>query len=336
MKNIRQRLVKYEKALLLWVPFLVILAAITVLIPQVTKILDNGRMYSITENIGDLVPIVPESQIISEVKTNQELAPEEAVPEVIETAEPSSSYGWQKNKDGKLRYINPDGSYLQGLKYIDNKIYYFDENGRCASRVGVDVSFYNGSINWRALKKAGIDFVILRIGGRGWGSGGMLYDDSCYFNYINGAKAAGLDVGVYFFTSAVNYLEIRQEASLVIDRLRGFSLEMPVFFDSELSGNYPKGRADVLSMALRTELAKQFCIIMEKHGYQAGIYTSESYLQDEVNYDALSQYCIWMASYTENNALPSQKCPYDIWQMSDRGRLPGISGYCDINVIFED
>ena len=334
MKKIRQKLLKHEKMFLLWIPFLVILAAVAVLIPQVTRILDSGRMYSITENIGDLVPIVPESEIISEVKVNQELAPQEAVPEPVETSEPSSPYGWQKDESGQLRYINPDGSYLQGLKYIGNRLYYFDADGVCASRVGVDVSFYNGSINWRALKKVGVDFVILRLGGRGWGSGAMLYDDSLFFNNINAAKAAGLDVGVYFFTAAVNALEIRQEASMVIDRLRGFSLELPVFFDTEYSGNYPNGRADSLSMAQRTELAKQFCTIMEKHGYQAGIYTSESYLHDEINYDALSQYCIWMASYTENNELPSQEYSYDIWQLSDRGRLPGISGYCDINVMF--
>ena len=336
MKKIRQKLLKYEKALLIWVPFFVILAAIAVLIPQVTKILDSGRMYSITENIGDLVPIVPESQIISEVKVNQELAPQEAVPETVETPEPSSPYGWKKDENGKLRYLNPDGSYIQGLKYIDNRLYYFDANGVCASRVGTDVSFYNGSINWRALKKAGIDFVIIRLGGRGWGSGGTLYDDSLFFNNLNAAKAAGLDVGVYFFTAAANSLEIRQEASLVIDRLQGFSLDLPVFFDTELSGNYPKGRADGLSMAQRTQLAKQFCTIMEMHGYQAGIYASESYLHDEINYDALSQYCIWMASYTENNDLPSGQYDYDIWQLSDRGRLPGISGYCDINVMFAE
>ena len=336
MKKNRQKIIKYEKTLLLWIPFLIILAAVAVLIPQVTKILDRGRMYSITENIGELVPVVPESQIISEVKVNQELAPQEAVPETVETAEPESLYGWKKNTGGKLRYINPDGSYLQGLKYISNKLYYFDASGNCASRIGTDVSFYNGSINWRALKKVGIDFVIIRLGGRGWGTGATLYEDSRFFNNLGAAKAAGLDVGVYFFTSAVNTLEIRQEASLVIDRLRGFSLELPVFFDTELSGNYPNGRADKLSMAQRTELAKQFCTIMEKHGYQAGIYASESYLNDEVNYNALSQYCIWMASYTENNELPSQKYLYNIWQLSDRGRLPGISGYCDINVIFED
>ena len=78
MKKNRQKIIKYEKTLLLWIPFLIILAAVAVLIPQVTKILDRGRMYSITENIGELVPVVPESQIISEVKVNQELAPQEA------------------------------------------------------------------------------------------------------------------------------------------------------------------------------------------------------------------------------------------------------------------
>ena len=336
MKKIRQLITKHEKLLMLWVPLFVILAAVTVLVPQVARILNGNREYSITESIGELVPVVPESEILSEVKVNQELAPQEAVPEVVETAEPSSPYGWAVNAYGKRVYTNPDGTYLHGLKYIDNRLYYFDSNGVCADRIGVDVSFYNGSINWNALKKAGIDFALLRLGGRGWGSGGTLYNDSFFFNYLNGAQDAGLDVGVYFYTSAVNALELQQEASLVVSKLHGYSPELPVFFDAELSGNYPNGRADGLSMAQRTELARQFCSIMEKHGYKAGIYASESFLTDQVNYEALSQYCIWMASYTENNELPSQAKHYDIWQFTDRGRLPGISGYCDINVIFEE
>ena len=154
MKKIRQLISRYEKLFLLWLPFFIILATLAVFIPQLTSILSGDRSYSITESIGELVPVVPESEIISEVKVNQELAPQEAVPETVETAEPASPYGWKQNETGKLRYLNPDGSFLQGLKYIDNKLYYFDAEGICASRIGVDVSFYNGSINWKALKKA--------------------------------------------------------------------------------------------------------------------------------------------------------------------------------------
>ena len=157
---------------------------------------------------------------------------------------------------------------------------------------------------------------------------------SLFFNYLNGAKAAGLNVGVYFYSAAVNQLEAVQEASLVVQRLRGFSLEMPVYLDIEYSGNYPGGRADTLSMAKRMENIKAFCRTIENAGYSAGIYSSEIFFPDELSLDALSRYDIWMASYTENNALPSQKVPYNIWQLTDRGRLPGISGTCDINVMF--
>ena len=327
----------HEKAILLFFPSVAIVIGCLVLLGQLLQIFSAPRdlEYSVIPYIDQTVEVVDAEEIPDEVKADHALAPEEAVPVIVdEPFEPATYYGWQESADGKRTYLNRNGTLLHGLKYIDNKLYYFDQNGICAQRIGVDVSFYNGTVNWRELKNAGIDFALLRIGGRGWGQGGTLYDDSLFFNYLIGAKAAGLNVGVYFYSAATNTLEAVQEASLAVQRLRGFALEMPVFFDTELSGNYPNGRADTLSMARRMEIVRAFCKTVESAGYQAGIYSSESFLSDELNFDAISQYSIWMASYTENNALPSSRNRYDIWQLTDRGRLPGISGTCDINVMF--
>lgn len=334
MKKFLLYLAHHEKAVLLWLPCLALALASVLLVPQIMQIsaARKAEHYDLIENIQEL-PVVDGREIPDEVKTNQELAPEEAIPEVIETP-PPSPFGWKTNDDGKRIYLREDGTLLRGLKYIDNQIYYFLENGVCAENVGVDVSFYNGSVNWKALKKIGIDFVILRIGGRGWGQGGTLYDDWCFFSSLNSAKAAGLKVGAYFYSAATNLAEAAQEASLAVNRLHGTALELPVFFDSEYSGNYPNGRSDPLSMAERTEIAKVFCRIVEKAGYKAGIYSSESFLNDELNFDALADYQIWMANYTENDLIPTPGHRFDIWQFTDRGRLPGINGSCDINVIF--
>lgn len=240
--------------------------------------------------------------------------------------------GWS-TENGMVSYILNDGSKATGLKNIDGKLYYFDCNGRKASSIGIDVSFYNGSINWSAVKNAGIDFVIIRVGGRGWGTG-LLYDDSCFYNYLRGAKAAGLQVGVYFYSTAVNRIEAVQEASLAIDRLGGVSIDFPVFIDSELSGEYPDGRCDALSVAERVEVVQAFCETIRNSGYTPGVYSGEHFLFNNLNYSSVSQYKIWMASYTEDNKLPSTKSRYDIWQFTDRGKINGVNGYCDLNVIF--
>ena len=334
MKKLLRYLVRHEKAVLLWLPCLALALASVLLVPQIMQIsaARKAGQIPISQSAEELT-VVDAREIPDEVKAPQEIAPEEAIPEVIETP-PPSPYGWKTDENGQRIYLREDGSLLRGLKYIDNKIYYFLENGVCATSVGADVSFYNGSVNWKALKKAGVDFVILRIGGRGWGQGGTLYDDWCFFSSLNSAKAAGLNVGAYFYSAATNLAEAAQEAVLAVDRLHGISLELPLFFDSEYSGNYPNGRSDPLSMAERTEIAKVFCRLVERAGYKAGIYASESFLKDELNFDALSEYQIWMANYTEDGRLPTPSHRFDIWQFTDRGRLPGISGNCDINVIF--
>ena len=244
----------------------------------------------------------------------------------------SNSGGW-RNINNIISYVLPDGTLATGLKNIDGRIYYFDVNGRKAQYVGIDVSFYNGTINWSTVKNSGVDFVIIRLGGRGWGTG-ALYDDSCFYNYINGAKAAGLKVGVYFYSAATNRVEAVQEASIVLDRLNGTHLDMPIYIDMEYSNEYPSGRADRLSRAERVEICTAFCETIKSANYTAGLYCSQSFLSEGIDYSSISNYKIWMASYTEENRLPNTNYRYDTWQISDRGRIPGINGNCDINVIF--
>lgn len=240
--------------------------------------------------------------------------------------------GWQ-NRDGYVCYINNDGSMAVGLKSIDGKLYYFDCYGRKASQIGVDVSFYNGTVNWQAVKNSGVDFVIIRVGGRGW-STGLLYDDSCFYNYLHGAASAGLKVGVYFYSTAVNRVEAVQEASVVLDRLNGLPLDFPIFIDTEYSGDYPRGRSDTISVAQRVEVVQAFCQTVNSENYRAGVYSSENFFKNCLDYASVSQYCIWIASYTENNQLPSFNARYDIWQFTDRARVSGINGNCDVSVIF--
>lgn len=278
-------------------------------------------------DISRLLEIVDAGELDGEIKDNSPEALEQAIAQVL-----SGGPGWRR-ENGKIYYIDDRGNYAVGLKKIDGKLHYFNERGEKASSLGVDVSCFNGIVNYPTVKAQGIDFVIARIGGRGWESG-LMYTDSMALDHIRGAKAAGLKVGVYFYSTAVNAAEAIQEASLVIARLAGLSLDLPVYIDMEYSGSFPTGRADTLSPAQRIEIINAFGRTLENCGYMTGIYSSESLLRTSLDHNYLSRYCVWMANYTENNALPSYPYDYHIWQFTDRGVVEGMGGNVDLNVIF--
>lgn len=262
----------------------------------------------------------------------------EATP-IVDTSEQTvgfapavSMIGWQ-TIDGKQYYFDKNGSRVTGLKDIDGKLYYFNDYGVKASYVGVDVSFYNETIDWYKVKDHGVDFAIIRVGGRMWRDG-SLYDDVCFEQNIQGAKNAGLRVGVYFYSTAIDELEAVQEASMVLDRLGGTSLDFPVFFDTEFSGIYPEARSDNLTKNERTAIIHAFCDTIQNGGYRPGVYSGQNFFKNQLDYNAISSYPIWLASYTGNNRLPNFSNRYDIWQFTDSGYVKGIPTAVDMNVIF--
>ena len=195
--------------------------------------------------------------------------------------------GWQEI-DGCTYYYDGYGNPVTGLKSIDGKLYYFNQYGVKAKSLGIDVSFYNEGINWPAVKAQGIDFAIVRVGGRGWETG-LLYDDACFQQNLIGARAAGLKVGVYFYSTAIDAVEAVQEASLVLERLNGVALDYPIFFDVEQSGDYPYGRADQLSKTARNEIVNAFCSTVINSGYRAGVYSGQNFFQNHIDPIGLCQ-----------------------------------------------
>lgn len=219
-----------------------------------------------------------------------------------------------------------------GLHYIGGRLVFGDKDGVPAESIGVDTSFYNGMPDWEELKEIGVDFAYIRVGGRGWGNG-ALYTDEWFLNSIRNAQAAGIKTGVYFYSMAANRGEAKREALYVIEKLDGLPLNLPVYFDMEFSGDYPEGRTDGLTNAQRVDFALEFCRTIEHSDYSAGIYASESFFHDELNMDALSDYPFWVASYNDTYTRPISG-DYTIWQFTDSAFLPGISGYCDVNVMY--
>jgi len=201
---------------------------------------------------------------------------------------------------------------------------------------GIDVSKYNGDINWNAVKADGIDYAIVRIGYRGY-DGGLLVTDPYYYQNMQGAINAGIKVGAYFFTQAITVQEAIDEAKLCIARVKDYDIKMPIYFDVELTeGNGKNGRLNTsgLSIKQRTAIAEAFCQTIQDAGYEAGIYSSKSYFLDYLDPDYLStKYKIWLANYTNQT---SYKGDYQMWQYSSTGSVEGISGNVDMNVFYSE
>lgn len=193
---------------------------------------------------------------------------------------------------------------------------------------GIDVSKYQGTIDWNAVKASGISFVIIRCGYRGYESGAIV-EDARFRANIQGARAAGLRVGVYFFSQAINEQEAVEEASACLNLVSGYGLNYPIFFDSEYSTSARTGRADGLSKGDRTAAAVAFCETVRNSGYSAGVYASKNWYANQLNYATVSQYCVWNARY---GSAPGLSC--NMWQYTSQGTVSGISGRVDLNISY--
>lgn len=195
---------------------------------------------------------------------------------------------------------------------------------------GIDVSKWQGEINWAEVAAGGVEFVIIRCGYRG-SSSGCLVVDPYFIENIEGAKAAGLDVGVYFFTQAVNEVEAVEEASMVVSLCENYDLDYPVFIDTEGAGG--NGRADGLDAETRTRVCEAFCETVQSAGYHAGVYASRNWYYNQLEDERLSTYVLWVAEYREE---PLYTGNYSLWQYTSSGSVSGINTRVDLNISYFD
>ncbi len=193
---------------------------------------------------------------------------------------------------------------------------------------GIDVSKWNKEIDWKKVKAAGVEFVIIRCGYRG-SSTGALVEDPYFRKNIEGAVKEGIKVGIYFFTQAVNTVEAVEEASMVLTLCKGYELAFPIFIDTEGAGG--KGRADKLDREIRTQVCKAFCETIENSGFNAGVYASKSWFGSNVDPSVLESHYIWMAQYKKT---PTYDRSYDLWQYTSSGSVDGIDGRVDLNISY--
>lgn len=261
--------------------------------------------------------------------TKATLADKEAGKDLYFLVEETKYTGWQ-TINGKVYYFDKSNKMVTGEQVIQGAKYNFASDGTLSmgggSR-GIDVSAYQGNIDWNQVKNSGISFVIIRCGFRGYTQGGLILD-SKYESYIKGATGAGLKVGIYFFSQAKTEAEAVEEASLCVSLAKGYKISYPIFIDSEYSNGRHDGRADGLTKAQRTAVCKAFCETIKSSGYTPGIYASKSWFYNQLDVNSLNQYKIWMAHYCSQT---DYKYKYDLWQHSSKGSVPGISGNVDLD-----
>lgn len=238
--------------------------------------------------------------------------------------------GWQ-TINGKTYFYDKSGKAVTGTQIIQGVTYNFGSDGAIqtsvnGSKFGIDISRHNGKIDWNAVKSSGVDYVIIRCGYRGSSSGALITDQNFQSN-IKGATAAGLKVGIYVFSQAVNEVEAVKEASLAVSLAKGYKLTYPIFIDTESSG----GRADKIDVATRTAVVNAFCQTVQSAGYQAGIYASKSWFETKLSMGSVGNYRIWLAQYA---AAPTYSGRYDMWQYSSKGTISGINGKVDLNLSY--
>jgi len=209
---------------------------------------------------------------------------------------------------------------------------YEDEN----ATLGIDVSSYQETIDWAQVKASGIEFAMIRAGYRGATRGNLKEDKNFQANY-EGAKAAGLKVGVYFFSQAVSVAEAEEEAGYVLQLLQNKELDFPVVFDWEVAevmeNDVNISRTKATTGAEVTSFAQAFCKKIDKAGYNAAVYFNRNLAYDYYDLEQIKEYDFWLAEY---RAVPAFYYDFQMWQYSDNAQVRGISTPVDINICFKN
>lgn len=223
--------------------------------------------------------------------------------------------------------INP---YDPALFTNDGNFISYSGDPAYTAVAGIDVSQFQGSIDWDAVRADGVRFVILRLGYRGWGSAGTIKTDDSFRDNYYGAKAAGLRVGAYFYSQAMNDAEAVYEAEYALNELNGLELDLPVFFDWENTGN-EGARTEGATAETVNSCSYAFCKRIEEAGRKAGVYFYQDLAYNMYNLSMLKEFCIW---HSEPGSNPKLCYAVDIWQYSYSGRIGGINSDVDMNLWF--
>lgn len=220
----------------------------------------------------------------------------------------------------------------ENLQVLESGELQYVENGMVVSHKGIDVSRYQENIDWNKVAAAGVEYAFIRVGIRGWGAEGNIALDEKFEDNVQGATAAGIKVGVYFFSQAVNEEEAAEEAAVVLEAISGYNITYPIVYDVEKTSN-PDGRMNQISVEERTRVARVFIDKIKEAGYTPMIYSNMemwSVLIDMASFEDVEK---WFAYYGTDLYFPYE---YSVWQYSDTGSIDGIRGDVDLNISFKE
>lgn len=261
-------------------------------------------------------------QQIAETEPEPEPTPEpEPVPEPEPDPEPELPTGTLlPNQYDKSAFVVENG--------------FLTYQGNAPSYVGIDVSDYQGQIDWDRVAASGVRFAMIRVGYRGYTLGGIYQDTYCAYN-IKEALRVGVDVGIYFFSQATTVAEAEEEALQTLEWIKNYDITYPVVFDWERISN-PYSRTRSTSGATVTACAQRFCQMMEDAGYTAMTYGNPSMIGSDLLLSELTEYPFWLAHYTDGWRPTSFPYHFAMWQYTSSGHVDGIEGRVDLNLCLTD
>ena len=245
-----------------------------------------------------------------------------------------------KSSSGQYTYVPVNKDLPQSTYDFNNlvnvgskkvKEFAYIEDGETRSIKGIDVSAYQGDIDWELVASSGVEYVFVRLGYRGYGTGKLVLDEKFEEN-ARGAAEQGIGVGVYFVTQAVTPEEAKEEAQFVLDTIKDLEITWPVALDMEEAAS-ADARTALLTNEERTDNCIAFCEEIKKAGYRPMLYTHIRWFIEELQLERLTEYDKWFAQYFNRPFFPYE---FQIWQYSSTGRIDGIKGDVDYNIRFVD
>lgn len=293
----------------------------------------GGDLVASDLDFWDMYPVETETDTVEEETSDEEAEEEE------EGEEDPSKGG--KNvevvlRDGTSEWI-PINPYWKKNTYdfanlvSKNDLLHYYSDGKQVSYLGVDLSKYQKKVDFAAIQSEGIDFCMLRVGARGYETG-TIQEDEKFQEFLTGAEAVGMPVGLYFFSQAVTEAEAIEEANFVISRIGEHKITYPIAFDMEFIEN-DNSRIETLTKTEKSNIALAFLKRIEEAGYVGMLYGNKEWLLKRIELHRFEDYDIWL---TQEDDIPDYPYTYSMWQYTRQGEVYGIDGYVDLNISFVD
>lgn len=260
--------------------------------------------------------------------------PEETqpVPEIVVESEEPAPYIYYRDREIPIQEnVEVNRLVEAGLGRDENGWLTYEWDG-VEGITGIDVSAHQGEIDWKQVAASGVEFAMIRVGYRGYGEEGKLMLDPNYRQNIEGALEAGLDVGVYFFSQATSIWEVEEELEILLQAIEGYDITYPVVFDWEHILNHSNARTRDVTGTSITRMTDFFCHEVNEAGYTPAVYFNKDLAYLHLDLERLEGNLFWLAEY---DSKPEFYYHFEMWQYTSKGRIPGIEGDVDMNLLFK-